>query len=214
MTPLIKKDTSRRLERANTLFVFVGEKIDIKQLRHQDGSLDNGFLATYKVLQRVYGDYLSDTITFEVYDHYGVPEFTKFKDVLLYVSKADSFYYHEKYQFNDVYKTRDGRWAGSYTKDYFNLLDSSIKIKPQIIPFENDVYYHVSKSDSERGITYSQPYFKIEGKRAKVIYGNYVEDLFTLKKNGVLSYRGLFGDTLPIIKPIEIISVDFDTLRR
>ena len=210
--PLIKKDTTKKLERENTLIAFVCEKIDLKQLPHEEGSLDNGFLATYKILQRVYSDYPSDTITFRVYDHYGIPAFSKFKNVLLYVSKAGSFYYHEKYQYNDVYKTKDGRWAGSYTYDYDNQIDSSIKIKPQIIPFENEVFYTINKNDADYNIDYPEPYFKIEGQRAKVVYGNYVEDLLRLKKNGILSYRGLFGDTIPIIKQVEIQDVQLESI--
>lgn len=208
--PLIKKDTTKKLERENTLIAFVGEKIELRQLPYEEGSIDNGFLATYKILKRVYGDYPNDIITFRVYDHYGIPAFSEFKNVLLYVSKADSLYYHEKYQFNDVYKTKDGRWAGSYTYDHENQIDSTIKIKPEIITFENDVFYPINKNDSEGYFNYNEPYFKIEGQRAKVVYGNYIEDLFRIKKNGVFSYRGLFGDTVPIVKPLEIEDVQLE----
>ena len=41
-------------------------------------------------------------------------------------------------------------------------------------------------------IKYPEPYYKTIGDSAYVIYGNYIEDLFKLKKEGVLAARGLF----------------------
>ena len=175
-TPLIQKDTTKILEKENTLFAFVGEKIELKDLPSEGGDFDNAYLATYRILQRVYGYFKSDTISFRVYSHKGFPMFAQFPYVLLYVSKGKSYYYHEKYQFNQVYQTKDGRWAG-YSNDYNNQIDQDSVIKPQKIQFRD-----ASLADS----------------------GNYVEDLFRLKKNGVLGYRGLFGDTIVIIPPVEI----------
>ena len=175
-TPLIQKDTTKKLEKENTLFAFVGEKIDIAEDKDSKNVFDNVYIAKYKILQRVYGLYSSDTITFKVFDHYGCPEFTKYKTVLLYISKGKNYYYLEKYQYNEVYKTLDDRWAG-YSNDYFNQIDTFKKILPQKILFKNG-----APRDS----------------------GNYIEDLFLLKKNGVLAYRGLFGDTIPEIEPISL----------
>jgi hypothetical protein len=107
--PLIKKDESNENEKNNTLFVFVGEKIEVKEMPYEEGSMYGKFSAKYKVLQRVYGDYRKDIINFMAYDHYGEPAFSKYKNVLLFVVPGDSIYYHELYQFFDVYKTKNGR---------------------------------------------------------------------------------------------------------
>lgn len=57
--------------------------------------MDKGFKAKYKVLQKVFGEFASDTIEFIAYDHYGLPEFSKYQNVLLFVSEDSGHYYHK-----------------------------------------------------------------------------------------------------------------------
>lgn len=160
-------DTSR-------LFVFVGEKISVELLPHRAGSMDDCFKAKYVILEKVYGNFSDDTIEFVAYDHYGTPAFSEFKTVLLYVSADSGTYYHQKYMYNDVYKTKDGRWAGPYAvDDYEHAYNKHTKIKPVKIEFPE----------------------KTIGDTAIAIYGNYVEELFALKKTGVLTSRKLFEAT-------------------
>ncbi|WP_276503422.1 hypothetical protein [Terrimonas pollutisoli] len=181
----------------NPLFVFVGEKISVQPLPHEQGSIDNGFTAKYIILQKVYGDFPLDTIEFVVYDHYGVPDFSKYKNVLLFVSADSGTYYHQKYMYNDVYKTKGGRWAGTYTyEDYNHAYNKLTKVKPVKIEFAEEVSYPTRMVDEEgRQMTFSypKPYFKTVSDKAIAVYGNYIEDLFKLKKDGVLTARGLFG---------------------
>ena len=96
----------------DSLYVFVGEKIYVTEFCPEVDSniilMDYSFKAKYKVIQNVYGSYDNDTIEFEAYDHHGIPAFSKFRYVLLYVSKYHGKLYHEKYQFADVYKTKNG----------------------------------------------------------------------------------------------------------
>src|ERR1700743_1101059 len=68
--PLIAKCDTCALEKKNTLFAFVGEKINVKQLPNEKGSMDYGFIASYRILVSVYGVYSGDTISFTTYDHY------------------------------------------------------------------------------------------------------------------------------------------------
>ncbi len=174
---------------SNRLFAFVGEKISVEELPHERGSMDNGFIAKYSILKKVYGSFAEDTIEFVAYDHYGVPPFSKFKNVLLYVSADSGVYYHQKYTYNDVYKTKDGHWAGTYAgDDYEHPYNKHTKIKPVKIDFAERVVYPANDE-------YPKPYFKTVGDSAIAIYGNYVEELFTLKKNGFLTARGLFEAT-------------------
>jgi hypothetical protein len=174
---------------SNRLFVFVGEKISVEPLPYLRGSIDNGFKAKYAILKKVYGDFPEDTIEFVTYDHYGVPPFSKFKNVLLYVSANTGMYYHQKYMYNDVYKTKDGRWAGSYAgDDYEHPYNKHTKIKSIKIDFTEMVAY--PKNDD-----YPNPYFKTIGDSTIAIYGNYVEELFALKKTGILTARDLFKAT-------------------
>lgn len=191
--PLIAKDRTYKSERKNTLVAFVGEKIDVTQMPYTRGDFNLGFKAKYKVLELVYGSYAKDTIEFEAYDHYGWPAFASHKYVLLYVTKHKGKYYHEKYQYDDVYKTRDGRWAGPYSEEYFHQYNDSTTIKPEKIDFSEEVHYTIITPYEDHTGYFREPYFKLVGNKAIALYGNYPGDLFKLRRDGVLTARGLFG---------------------
>ncbi len=63
------------------LLVFVGEKIKVDKFKPEMAKgqipFDEAFKAKYRVIQQVYGNYKTDTIDFEAYDHMGVPPFSK-----------------------------------------------------------------------------------------------------------------------------------------
>jgi hypothetical protein len=195
--PLIAKDTGSEAEMANTLFAFVGEKIYVKELPVTEGSMDAAFEARYRVIQSVYGYYREDTITFTGYDHYGEPAFANYKHALLFVSEGEHGWYHEKYQFFDVYLTPGGRWAGTYHKIGYPDENKKGAVKPVPVKFDTAVFYPLDKrqwEDGEAEYYYPEPYYRIDGKKAIPLYGNYIEELFRIKKEGVLAARGLFDD--------------------
>ena len=181
---------------SNKLFAFVGQKISVDNLPYREGLMDGGFKAKYKILQKVFGNFSQDTIEFVAYDHYGVPPFSKFDNVLLFVSADSGTYYHQKYMYNDVYLTKDGKWAGCYAeKDYEHDYNKNTRVKPIIIDFAKEVSYptKIIRSDSQVVIVnYPKPYFKTIGDKAIAVYGNYVDDLFILKRDGYLTARRLF----------------------
>jgi hypothetical protein len=199
----------------DSLLVFVGEKIEVREIpkkrvvEHIDTvvkdedtsyrksvsvSMDYKFFAKYKILQQVYGSFSADTIEFVAYDHYGAPSFSKYKTVLLYVSNYNDKLIHEKYQYADVYKTKNGRWASGYrVGDYEHAFNKNTTIKPEPVEFEKKVSYNLkrrTKDDIEN--LFPSPYYKIKRNKAIIVYGNYVEELFELKKNGILKARGIF----------------------
>jgi hypothetical protein len=209
-TPLIKKNMADTVERANHLIVFIGKKISVSEMQPDRPTTDAGYKARYKVLQNVYGDYRQDIIEFEAYDHYGKPKFAEYENVMLFVEEENGKYYHSKYQYFDVYKTKTGRWAGSYAQeDYNHSFNKGTEVKPEKIEFASEVSYPV-KIKSENGAiheySYPTPYYQTTGNKAIAIYGNYIEDLFRLKKEGVLMSRGLFFDrnAKEHKKPIEL----------
>lgn len=140
------------------LYAFIGEKISIiefdpnknntqividsitgdtiRRIRHV---MDYGFKSKYKILKNVFNDLKTDTVEFVVYNHYGRPKFENYKNVILYISlnKEKNNYYHQKYQFDPVKKTKKGTWTG--------------------------------------------------------INGESIENLFNLKKKGILTARGIFN---------------------
>ena len=201
-TPLFKKDNTDIKERHNNLLVFVGELIKCVELPQQGGSMDAKFKATFKILQTVYGDYALDTIEFVAYDHYGVPRFSKYKNSLMFVTKHSDQYFHEKYQFNDVYKTKQGKWAGTVWCSKYN---STISPQPEKIDFEDNVNFpvmHKDKFGDDEDFPCGEPYYKLIRDKKIPVYGNYIEDLFIEKKDGVLAARGLFKDTSKTIETI------------
>lgn len=209
-TPLIAKDSTNEIERNNKLFAFVGEKMDVKaEPGGKEYSLNNEFTAWYKVVQSVYGKYDSNRIQFTVYDHGGWPEFAKYKNALLFVSEDSGRYIHEKYMYYDVYKTKSGRWAGSYAiHDY--TYHNITTVKPEIIDFKTEVSYPVKTEYQDGSIEehyYPEPYFKIVGDKAIAIYGNYIEDLFRIKKEGSLSDLFVQKSTDRSIK-VESVSLE------
>jgi hypothetical protein len=182
----------------DSLYVFVGKKISVKGFKQKLDSneipFDGAFKAKYEVVQNLYGNYTRDTIEFEAYDHYGKPAFSHYDYVLLFVSNYNGKLYHEKYQYFDVYKTRNGRWASSYkVGDYGHAYNKNTCVKPERIDFIDEISYKVrtrNKEEIER--IFPSPYYRIENDKATAIWGNYIEQLFELKKTGVLKARGIF----------------------
>ena len=178
--------------------MFVGELLDFKEMPYVEGSMDGKFYAKYKVLQRIYGKYSTDTIEFTAYDHDGLPEFSRYKNAMLFVSKYKKKYYHVKYQYFDVYKTIDNRWASSYKEyDFNHSYNENTTVKPEKINFIEPVKYSTIRkfyNGESDTINYPAPYYKTINDSAIAIYGNYIEELFKLKKEGILTARSLFGN--------------------
>ena len=97
---------------------------------------------------------------------------------------------------------------GTYHESYYDY-DTSYEvttgIKPRIIDFAHPVTY--SSMDSTDNF-YPLPFFKRVGDSAVAVYGFYIDELFTLKKNGILTRRKLFGDSALRCKrfgaPVEV----------
>lgn len=180
-------------EENSKYFVFVGEKISLEPLPPKAG--DYRFLAKYRVLEPFKGTYKGTEIEFTIFDHRGTPTFSKYKHVLLYVELRDGRYYHSKYQYSPLYKTKSGKWAGPYTTyDYEHEYNTHTTIRPEIIEFAEPVVFDIPSglTAKEAKAWYPTPFYKIEGNKAIAVYGNYVDELFLLKQNGVLKARGDF----------------------
>lgn len=177
---------------AEKLFVFVGEKISVQPGERVNYCerflLDSRYEARYKIIKNIYGDYKGDSISFTVYDHYGVPAFSQHQYVLLFVSQYCGKLYHEKYQYFDVYPTENGRWA-SPGNPYRSDKPDSTKIIPQKIGF-GKLNFDKIIDQRKRGMQFTEPYFKIEGNCVTPVLGAYAEELFEVKKSGTLKARG------------------------
>lgn len=194
--PLFKKDTTHQYEKENTLFAFVGEKISISPVPPKPDDFDKAIKAKYLIIKRIYGNHEGDTVEFEARDPYGQFEFPMYNHALLYVSEYEGTLYQEKFLYDAVFKTKDGRWAGAYSDQYKRADIAKTNLKPEKIDFAEKVGYLTRMKDStgkEYTWLYPEPYYKIVGDTAFAVYGNYVPELFILKKEGILSERKRFG---------------------
>ncbi|HMR18675.1 MAG TPA: bacterial Ig-like domain-containing protein [Sphingobacterium sp.] len=155
------------------------------------GSLDSKYIARYKVLQTISGRLEADTVSFIVYDHYGTPDFAKYQNVLLFLVEygdEPNIFYHKKYAFTDVYKTKSGKWATPYLACLIKGINSNqrlgkkIDIEPAIMGFEEEVIYDKYRRGTTECSEFPEPYFeKINEGLFKAVYGYCIDDLFGIK---------------------------------
>jgi hypothetical protein len=178
---------------ATDYYVFVGEKISVKYSFGPNYcniiTWDSRYEAQYKVLKNVKGKYVSDTIRFTAYDHYGQPGFSKSKYALLFVGKYCGKLIHLKYQFFDVYPTKNGRWATLGNPYRFDSFSKSKNIKPEHVIFQDDLSFNVNSIFFKTYYKEVTPYFTVENGIATPILGTYIEDLLKIKQEGTLANR-------------------------
>lgn len=194
--------------RGDSLIVFVGELISIEELPNTtirkeiiDGDtiefelapFDSKYKSKFRIIKLINGFYSQDIIEFISYNHYGIPKYSNYKTSLLFISEYENEeLVQQKYMSCPVYKTKNGRWASDYNRSgYRKHFTDEITVKPEVIEFEVDVFYEKNNwQDFQK--RFSSPYYKIEGNKAIAVYGNYVEELFEIRKQSILKSRGLF----------------------
>ncbi|MBK6825868.1 MAG: hypothetical protein IPG86_02855 [Chitinophagaceae bacterium] len=186
----------------DSLFVFVGQKVWCKPIKNYIKSDSNSIVihpnykVKYKVIQNVYGTLKRKTIKFNVNDHYGAPAFSKTSYALLFVYQQNGKLHHVSNQYFDVNKTTTGRWASCGNPFRFEANKDSIKTSINVVKldFAQPVTYKIDPSKDITTINYHfpEPYFKVEGHVATGLMGCYVEDLFIVKKEGILKELGYF----------------------
>ena len=180
------------------LYIFIGEKIKVDYAKRKYYcnriSMDSKFDAKYKIIENLYGDYKNETIDFVAYDHYGKPGFSEYDNVILYVAEYCGELYHVKYQYNNVYKTKDGKWASPYQGFDYEKLDSLNIKKPIKIEFDEEVTFEFGKGTDTLWFQrrFPKPYYETNGFKAKAVYGNYAIDIFEIMKKTILKTRGYF----------------------
>ena len=210
---IVDFDNSATLGNSDKYLAFIGEKIQIQQFdpaedgpeQPQEGDedtiiiyMDAAFKARYRVLDLVHGDYDGEIVDFKAYDHYGFPPFAKRDVAMIYLSEHEGALYHVKYQFDEVFPTADGRYAGC-GDPYFYLDEEEIEKRPlEDINFVPPVVFKISdqlirKRDyddyTEEAIAenraevkayYTEPNFEIRGDRAVCKKGVYPDELFRI----------------------------------
>jgi hypothetical protein len=194
---VFKKNKQSNAERKNNFYSMIGEKISIQQIENNTGFANGVYEAKYKVIKNIYGDYKRELITFYIRDHRGETPLLNFQHALLFVHKYKGKYYCEPYQYNDVYKTKSGRWAGTYDQQTYSY-NRDTSFYPIKIDFEKPVFYPKGEEYPPYGYSlvfeFKPPYFEIYGDSVQAIYGNYVEDLYLLHKNTFFRKKGYFDE--------------------
>lgn len=181
----------------HNLVVFVGRKVDVRAAASDAPAglilLDNKFHARYRVLEVLCGDLDSGEVAFDVYDHYGSPAFAAFETVLLFLSRDGDRFFHQKYQYRDVYLTVDGSWAGC--GDPY-ALDAGVQrrsARAQSLTFKDSVSFSVhGLSEREVQQRFPATFFDRRGDRVVCRAGVTLGTIFAIKRDGVLKARGLF----------------------
>lgn len=196
--------------KGDSLIVFVGrlvsiEKIPQKMFREEirDGDtiryalpiiFDSKFKSKFEVVKLINGYYSQDTIEFISYDHYGKPGYTNFEYSLLFVSVYNDQLVQQKYTYFPVYKTKNGRWASNYSfLDYSHPFKENFTIQPEKLKFKEQLSFDIKNmTDEQVNERYPIEYYEHKNGKAIATHGNYIEELFELKKQGFLKARGLF----------------------
>jgi hypothetical protein len=148
------------------------------------------------VIKNIYGDFKKDTIQFTTYVHSSPLEqnyipfkvnFADYEYCLLYVLKYKGELIQVKYLFDDVYLTKEGKWASPLKpKGLFHSISPEL-FKPEkinfITPIEfeyEDIFFKQMKENFPEAFT------EISNGKITVDYGYYVEDLFEIRKTGRL----------------------------
>ena len=187
------------------LFVFIGEKVEVKELDPMYfGFLAYGqFISKYKIIESICGKYTKDTISFISYDHYGLPGFANFTNSLLFLENRNDTFYQVMYTYYDVYKTKNGEWATPYNTLYYTYKNDS-SMNPHRISFKDEVFYNVKgKPKKEIRNWYPEPYYRINNDwtKATALWGNYVPELVEMEKKGSLTSWGFYGNPDSLYEP-------------
>ena len=184
-------------EKSHKLYAFIGKKIEVEPSDYiyycNIMSMDSKYDAKYKVLENIYGNYPKDTISFISYDHFSIKKYSDFENVLIYVADYCGQLTQVKYQYSDLYKTKDGKWASPYNPYDYRNVEPNFKIKPREIEFEKPIEFEFNPEILDRiREKYPEPYCKINNGKVTILYGNYPDELFELKKHTVLKELGFF----------------------
>lgn len=186
-------------EKPTNLYVFIGKKI--KSWGSPSSycnafALDSRTLSKYLVIKNIYGDFKKDTIQFTSYIHVSplrqnyIPFKTSFADYeycLLYVLEYKGELIQIKYLFDDVYMTKEGKWASPLKPKGLHHTISTDLFKPEKIDFITPIEFEYEDKFEKQIIeNFPETYNIIGNGKILVNYGFYVEDLFEIRKAGAL----------------------------
>ena len=204
----LKIDYYQENENLN-LFAFIGEKISIEEfdpnvikekkieIDPENGDtiirksfiMDRAFKLKYKVIRNLYNDLKVDTIEFVAYDHYGEPSFATLKNVILYISKSEdkSFYYHRKYEFNEIQKTKKNEWIGLLNFGSVYRIEEGLKLNLKKINLKKSANINLKNIPKQNiELFFPKPFYKIKDDEAIPVLGISIKDLINYKVENLI----------------------------
>lgn len=181
-------------KKPSKFYVFIGEKVEVlaeERPNYCDEVLDSKFKATHRIIKSLYGNYPQENITFYSTSHTGIPSILKYQTILLFVGEYCGDLYQEKYQYFDLFKTKEGKWACPGDPYKYDPYIKDKNVKAQYIAFDESVFFDLSDlSAKEIEKKYPQDYYRIVDNKAIPIKGTYAEDLIKIKK-GLFLEKGI-----------------------
>jgi len=187
-------------EKPSKLYVLIGKKIKTWKSPSNYcniGHLSSRLISKYVVVKNIYGDFKKDTIQFTTYPPHSPAlgqNYRPFKTLsidyeycLLYVLEYNGELLQTRYVFDDVYMTKDGKWASplkpkglrnSIPPDSFRLKKIDF-----VTPIE---FVYDERLEKQIKENFSETHTTIGNGKIQVNYGFYVEDLFEMRKTGAL----------------------------
>lgn len=179
------------------LLVFIGKKISLEQQEPPSCDrcvvMDSYYVADYRILDTVFGNYRGNTIAFDVFDHYGEQRFSKSDTVLLFVQQQkDGSWVHVKYQFAALYEGMDGEWYGC-GDPYGHSFKGQRTVQARPMQFTAPVSFPLTDMSTKKiEQRYPTDYFDLHDGNAYCTMGTSVAGLFQAKKETALTDYGIF----------------------
>ena len=178
------------------LFVFVGELLQAKIVSARENYNEARFSATYRIIDRLCGNFPGDTISFDVIQVTYDSAFKKNRYQLLMLTKDTA--QNEDYVlwadlYFDVFKTVDKQWAGSYMSKNGVIYANQKTLEPKKMKFSKDAFYDTrGMTREEIDITYPEPFYKIKKDKAIPLLGNSIDEIFQHQKEGTLANADIY----------------------
>lgn len=159
---------------------------------------DSGYIARYRILQRVSGRFDGDDLQFAIYSHRGFPAMALHAQALLFVGREGSDYFLHRYQGYAVHPTADGGWAHCGDVDSRRDGDAPTPgFGPQ--SFATDFGSAQKLVDDADGIRFPRNAYRVQNDRIVCPRGLALADFYEAVRSGVMKSRGIdlppFEDT-------------------
>lgn len=184
-------------EKNPEIFIFIGKKINVSPVKQPQSCytivtdpktktktellhlrMDSKSKSKYRILQKISKNVNFEIIDFISFDHNSKVRYDEFENVLLFVGKYCNELIHQKYQYQPVYKMKNGKWASPVCWEFDTTKRKSDK-EPHKVEMAEPITIPRYQSHSKLEKIYQEPYYEIKEGKVYMRYGYYPEDLIT-----------------------------------